>query len=379
MKGWGIMEIKRQVEGLILEGERIIDTVGKKGLYDIAYYDGEEYEKWISKCIIIMDKYFKESNLYKKFITASEKAVGEGKEYYDTMIGVLKAIYEGEDVSFLKSDIIKKKKIFISHSSKNKEITNRFVELLKSMGVKNEQIYYSSYEETGVDFLQDCFQRINKEFNESELLVIFMISREFYSSKICLAEMGATWVNATNRYIPIIIPPYSYSNIEGVISSSQAAITLDDSSIGSKIEKMKLKVEKFLEIETKADSIEWSRKKEEFINYIGKFKKEIEEVAGKLLDIRIENQDPKTHIMFKVAIVNNTSNRIKLEEININFIFREGNDWNLKLDNWNVQALVVQPLEEIIVYLPIDVETKIKRSEVKVKESKISLRYYDED
>ena len=38
------------------------------------------------------------------------------------------------------------------------------------MGIKNSQIYYSSYEETGAKYLEDCFSRIEEEFNENELL-----------------------------------------------------------------------------------------------------------------------------------------------------------------------------------------------------------------
>lgn len=372
------MDIKKQVETLILEGEGVINTVGKNGLYGETYYDGEEYEKWISKCIIIMDKYFKESKLYKKFITASERAVGNGKEHYDTMIGVLKAINEGEDVSFVKQDIIKKKKIFVSHSSKNKKVTDKFVELLKNMGVKNEQLYYSSYEETGVNFLQDCFQRINEEFNENELLVIFMISREFYSSKVCVAEMGATWVTAGNKYIPIIIPPYSYSNVEGVINATQAGITLNDASISSKIEKLKEDIEVFLEIENKTNAVEWNRKKDDFLCYVSELESELGEIEGRLLDIRLDTKHSETDIMFKIGLVNNTRNRMKLEEVNINLKI-DGGQEEISLSDWNVQALVIQPLEEITVYLPTTIGKIVRRSQIKVNESVVSLSYYEEN
>lgn len=372
------MDIREQIGELILDGERIIKTVGNRGLYG-NYYTGEEYEKWISKCIIIMDKYFKESNLYAKFIEASKSAVGNGKEYYDTMIGVLKAINEVENADFLKLDSIKKKKIFISHSSKNKKITDKFVELLRDMGVKNEQIYYSSYEETGVNFLQDCFQRIKEEFNENELLVIFMISREFYSSKICIAEMGATWVTTANKYIPIIIPPYSYSNVEGVINTTQAGIALNDTSINAKIEKLKEDIELFLEIENKTNAIEWNRKKDEFLRYINVLESDVDEIEGKLLDIRLENKHSETHIMFKIGLVNNTRSRMKLEEVNINLKIDGEQEENISLSDWNVQALAIQPLEEITVYLPITIEKIVKRSKVKVKESIISMSYYEEN
>jgi len=373
------MDIKNKIVELILEGEKVILKSEKKGLYDMPYFDGEEYEKWISKCIYIMEQYFQDSKWCDKFMQASENAVGDGKKYYDTMIGVLKAISESEDIELLYgANKEKNKKLFISHSSKNRNITDEFVELLKGMGVKNDQIYYSSYEETGVNFLQDCFERINQEFNNNELLVIFMISREFYSSKICVAETGATWVRVANNYIPIIIPPYNYNNIEGVISATQSAITLSDVSINTKIEKLKADIEGFLGIEDKVEQVEWNRRKEKFINHVNEIASKLEDIDASLLDITLDNNELENNIMVKLNLINNKKYRIKLDEINISLKIDGEQNEDIYLSDWNVNNLVIQPLEEITVYLSTSIGRKIKRSKIKTKDSKIKVSYYEE-
>lgn len=374
------MDIKDNISELILEGENVIQISQQKGLYDGPYFDGEQYVKWINKCVYIMEQNFKGSKWYENFISASNNAVGNGKEYYDVMIGVLKAISESDNIEILeKAPVEKKKKVFISHSSKNRDITDEFVELLKGIGIKNDEIYYSSYEETGVDFLQDCFERINQEFNNNELMVIFMISREFYNSKICVAETGATWVSAANKYIPIIIPPYSYNNIEGVISATQAAITLKDENISTKLEKLKRDIEEFLGIENRVDAEEWVRKKEKFIKTVNNIADKLDNIEGKIADITLNKNKLCTNVMFKINLINNTRSRIKLEELNIELIINEEENEKITINDWSVQAIVLQPLEEITVYIPTEIEREIKRSKVNIKESNVKINYYEEN
>lgn len=373
------MNVKDRMKNLISDGESVIQISKNVDMYGIEYFSGEEYEEWINKCTYFMEKYFRDSNLYDNFINASKKAVGNGKRYYNTMIGVLKAVMESEEALSLNIEGKEKnKKIFVSHSSKNRNITDKFVELLKVIGVRNEQIYYSSYEETGVNFLQDCFERINQEFNNNELLVLFMISREFYNSKICLAETGATWVSTANSYIPVIIPPYDYSNIGGVINATQAAITLIDKDISTKLEKFKKDIEGFLEIENQIDAEEWIRKKEKFIENVSDIAKKLDDVEGKIIDITLEGNNTNTNIMIKVNLINNTRNRTKLEELNIELMI-DNKIEKVCLNDWSVQALVLQPLEEITVYMSTNINREIKRSKVNINDSSIKLNCYQEN
>ncbi|HDF5578090.1 TPA: hypothetical protein PC790_002460 [Clostridioides difficile] len=191
----------------------------------------------------------------------------------------------------------KMKKIFISYSSKNKNISNYLYDLLKKIGVKTNNIYYSSKEETGADYLDNCLESISDEFKNNELLVIFMLSNEFYKSDVCLAEMGARWVT-TNQYIPIIIPPLGYSNIRGVLDPMKNSIALTDSNISTKLDKFKSKIEGFLGLDEVIELSEWTTCKDEFINNIQSISSKTKELSKKIVDIKINGNI----ITYKVII-----------------------------------------------------------------------------
>jgi TIR domain len=110
-------------------------------------------------------------------------------------------------------------KIFISHSSKDKEIVEELIELIELIGVSGKDIFCSSIHGYGIPLGDDFLERLKSELNDNAF-VIFMLSQNFYDSPICLCEMGASWIK-TNKHIPVLIPPFDYSKIKGVINNTQ--------------------------------------------------------------------------------------------------------------------------------------------------------------
>lgn len=78
---------------LILEGEIFKDQILNNKLIN-----WDDYEKWIAKSILFLEKDYKDTSLTKRFLKASEDENGKIIENYYKMLGVLKALEELEAV-----------------------------------------------------------------------------------------------------------------------------------------------------------------------------------------------------------------------------------------------------------------------------------------
>ncbi|MFI3326337.1 MAG: hypothetical protein R3Y35_09210 [Clostridia bacterium] len=125
---------------------------------------------------------------------------------------------------------MKEKKIFISHSSEDKNSVELFVELLEFIGLDNDNMFCSSIPGYGIPLGKKIYDYLRDEFNNFELHVIFIHSENFYSSCVCLNEMGAAWM-AKNKYTSILLPNFSFSKMKGVVNSSDIAIKLDNDDV----------------------------------------------------------------------------------------------------------------------------------------------------
>lgn len=153
-------------------------------------------------------------------------------------------------------------KVFISHSSKDAGIVEEVIDLLEIIGVRHEQIFCSSFEGYSIGLGQDFLQRIKDELN-GNVLVLFIITSNFYNSHVSLCEMGAAWVK-TSKHIPIVVPPLSYEDVKGVIPLTQ----------GFKINEplkwntLKQQLEEWFNIEHNTSLSVWERKRDKAIQSI---------------------------------------------------------------------------------------------------------------
>ncbi|MCP1190836.1 toll/interleukin-1 receptor domain-containing protein [Priestia flexa] len=111
------------------------------------------------------------------------------------------------------------KKIFISHSSKDVGVVTELVNLLENIGVNSNQLFCSSLDGYGIPLGENFLERIKNELND-EVMVLFVLTENFYKSPVCMCEMGATWVQS-KHHIPIVVPPFAFEDIRGVIQLSQ--------------------------------------------------------------------------------------------------------------------------------------------------------------
>jgi hypothetical protein len=146
-------------------------------------------------------------------------------------------------------------KIFVSHSSKDKEIVEELIDILESMGVNPSQIFCSSFEGYGIPLGSNFLDAIKSEINKN-VLVLFVLSENFYSSPVCLCEMGATWV-LSKDHVPVIVPPFTFERIEGVIPLSQGLSINDE----LKLNLLRDKIVEMFQITSQSMSA-WERKRD---------------------------------------------------------------------------------------------------------------------
>lgn len=116
------------------------------------------------------------------------------------------------------------KRIFISHKTECASFGKFLVRCFELIGMNTkESIIFTSMPELGVpydkdiyDYLKDCFR--------DDLYVIFLFSRSFYNSNVCIAETGAAW--ATNKKYSNVVIDMGFSGIDKPINNSQIGVSL---------------------------------------------------------------------------------------------------------------------------------------------------------
>ena len=168
---------------------------------------------------------------------------------------------EGEDIG-VPASRPEFAKVFISHSSKDAHYVEELVESLEIVGLPSERIFCTSFEGYGIRLGEDFLDAIKDQLND-ETLVLFVLSKNFYASPVCLCEMGAAWVQS-KEHIPILVPPFDFKDIEGVIPLTQGFKINEP----LKLNLFKEKVESLFNIEATSSVSSWERKRDRIISRI---------------------------------------------------------------------------------------------------------------
>lgn len=120
-------------------------------------------------------------------------------------------------------------KIFISHSSKNKNYGEALVSLLTAVGVDHDEIIFTSNDAYGIPIGQNIFNWLKSRISEKPH-VLYLLSPEYYRSIACLNEMGAAWV-VENKHTIIFTPEFNLSSPEffnGAIDPREIGFYIDN-------------------------------------------------------------------------------------------------------------------------------------------------------
>lgn len=93
----------------------------------------------------------------------------------------------------------KNKKIFISHSSLDKEYAEELVDLLNRFGISSEEILCTSVPGTRLRIGTPDFLEGIKDYLLETPVFICLFSKNYLNSPICLCEMGAAWITSKEQ------------------------------------------------------------------------------------------------------------------------------------------------------------------------------------
>lgn len=120
-------------------------------------------------------------------------------------------------------------KILISHASANKEYGNALVELLRGIGLKEDEIIFTSNTAYGIPIGQNIFKWLKSQISEKPF-VVYLLSKEYYSSVACLNEMGAAWI-IENEHAILFTPNFDINSKEfqnGAIDPREIGFYIND-------------------------------------------------------------------------------------------------------------------------------------------------------
>lgn len=104
-------------------------------------------------------------------------------------------------------------KIFISHSSKEKTITEQMATLFSTgLGIHTDDIFCTSLEGQGVRPGTIDTEEIKRELKNCQVAIL-LVSTAFRDSCYCNYELGALWITEIPLYV-LLIPPWTVQKVK---------------------------------------------------------------------------------------------------------------------------------------------------------------------
>ena len=117
--------------------------------------------------------------------------------------------------------------VFISHSRKDRIITDFIYHLLKAKGAKNEEFFYTSRDDSAdqYDDLDSLADQIKKNILKNNVLLLYLTSNEYKISEFCMFECGAGW--ATRSVGDYICLSLTYPEIPKFITNGKLEFSFE--------------------------------------------------------------------------------------------------------------------------------------------------------
>ena len=123
--------------------------------------------------------------------------------------------------------------VFISHSSKDKDIIKSFIDniLIKGFRLDDSQIVCTSLEQYGVEGGNNIPEFICKKISGAKV-ILAMVSPNYKSSEVCMNEVGAAWA-LKKDIIQIVLSETNFDNLCWLINTYKALRVNDRNGLDS--------------------------------------------------------------------------------------------------------------------------------------------------
>jgi TIR domain len=356
------LDAKKELELLIEDGNKVFHQciVRSQDGY-LEYIKGSEYIAWIERSKRFIKTNISDKDIYEEFLSYSKNANGNDESHYEGMIGILTAMQGMELSNNQNTEAIKDtkiKKIFISHATKDKKYVGHLVQLLNDIGItkSDEKIFCSSLPGYDIPYGESIYDFLKWELNNSNIMVLFVLSNNYYKSAACLNEMGAAWITSKAQNF-ILLPNFNFNQISGAIDASKISFNMDDEH---GLDKFKDKIVEIFELENINYKI-WNEDKAKFLEFINTLEKEDQAVMTSNIELE-KVRKVESNLEFQLRLINNTDRAVEFKFIDIELTDTYGKTATFSLED---------ELDEFILYKN---ENKITNWSLPIGDKDISAR-----
>lgn len=164
---------------------------------------------------------------------------------------------------------LKPTKVFISHASKDLTAINALVSMLEDLGCNKNTLFCSSVASYGIPLGEDIYDYLKRQFQDYNLHVIYLLSKNYYDSVACLNEMGAAWVLSYSQ-TAFLLPDFEYSEIRGAINPNKIGIKFKTNYDDNELYNLKDRINEFKSrmmslLDDDKEIGQWEKRRDQFI------------------------------------------------------------------------------------------------------------------
>ena len=166
-------------------------------------------------------------------------------------------------------------KVFISHSGEDIGFVEELVKLLEYLGIDTpEKLLCSSVKGYQIPTSEDFAEYIFRQFQDYNLFVIIVHSRNYYASPYSLNEMGAAWVLKTD-FFSFLVKGFDYNDMVGVINGRTISVKVDATDAKARLNELKEKLKARFNLHG-VNETRWETRRDEFLRKVNELSASVE-------------------------------------------------------------------------------------------------------